>query len=119
MVREGSDASLECQATGNPLTATMVTWRRAGFDMEGRTIMSSAPGMASLYVKNISRNDTGAFECVANNGIGGESVEKTWLVATCELLNALVCFHYPLLSCPLLVLSLVLLIFFFFTVLIF
>lgn len=84
MVNEGSDAYLECQATGNPLTTTTVSWRREGFDLDGRTVQSSGIGVAYLSVKQVNRNDTGAFECVADNGIGGQSTEKTWLLVKCE-----------------------------------
>lgn len=84
MVDEGSDAVLECKAAGNPLTTGTVTWRRDGFDMQGRTVLSSTQnGTAYLTVNDVARNDTGAFECVASNGVGGESVEKTWLVVKC------------------------------------
>uniref|UniRef100_A0A0N8CD86 Down syndrome cell adhesion molecule n=1 Tax=Daphnia magna TaxID=35525 RepID=A0A0N8CD86_9CRUS len=80
MINEGSDAEFECRAAGNPLTTTTVFWRRAGFDMEGRTSQTPGVGVAYLLVREITRNDTGAFECVANNGIGQESIEQTWLV---------------------------------------
>jgi hypothetical protein len=83
MVNEGNDAYLECQATGNPLTTTTVTWRREGFDLDGRSVQSSGIGVAYLTVKEVNRNDTGAFECVADNGIGGQSTEKTWLLVKC------------------------------------
>ena len=86
MVNEGSDAEFECRAAGNPLTLTTVSWRRAGFDMEGRTTQTPGVGVAYLFVKEITRNDTGAFECVANNGIGQESIEQTWLVVKCKSL---------------------------------
>lgn len=84
MVSEGSDADLECRASGNPLTTTTVSWRRAGFDMEERTVQTTGIGVAYLSVKAITRNDTGSFECVANNGIGEESIERTWLVVKCK-----------------------------------
>ncbi|XP_059352881.1 nephrin-like [Daphnia carinata] len=80
MINEGSDAEFECRAAGNPLTTTTVFWRRAGFDMDGRTSQTPGVGVAYLLVREITRNDTGAFECVANNGIGQESIEQTWLV---------------------------------------
>jgi hypothetical protein len=89
MVNEGSDAELECRAAGNPLTMATVSWRRAGFDMEGRTTQTLGVGVAYLTVKEITRNDTGAFECVANNGIGEESIEKTWLIVKCKFLPLL------------------------------
>ena len=85
MVSEGSDANLECRAVGNPLTTTTVSWRRAGFDMDGRTEQSTGIGTAYLSVSSVTRNDTGPFECVANNGIGGESIERTWLVVKCKV----------------------------------
>lgn len=85
MINEGSDAEFECRAAGNPLTTTTVFWRRAGFDMEGRTSQTPGVGVAYLLVREITRNDTGAFECVANNGIGQESIEQTWLVVKCNV----------------------------------
>lgn len=80
-VDEGGDALLECRATGNPLTTTTVHWRREGFNMETRTEQTSDVGVAYLTVKQVTRDDTGAFECVASNGIGQESVAKTWIIA--------------------------------------
>ena len=94
MVDEGSDAVLECKAAGNPLTTSTVTWRREGFDMQGRTVLSSTQnGTAYLTVNDITRNDTGAFECVASNGIGGETVEKTWLVVKCTITRSRLSIH--------------------------
>lgn len=77
---------MECRATGNPLTQTTVKWRREGFDMDSRTEQSYDVGVAFLTVKAVNRADTGAFECVASNGIGEETVEKTWLVVKCKLI---------------------------------
>ena len=84
-VNEGSDAKLKCQATGNPLTMTTVSWRREGYDLDGRTVQSSNIGLTYLSVKKVNRNDTGAFECVAGNGIGGQSTTEIWLLVNCEL----------------------------------
>ena len=88
-VDEGGDALLECRATGNPLTTTTVHWRREGFNMETRTEQTSDVGVAYLTVKQVTRDDTGAFECVASNGIGQESVAKTWIIAKCTSLTVL------------------------------
>jgi len=80
MVSEGVDAYLECQATGNPLTKSTVNWHREGFDMEARTEQSFGLGVAYLTVRQVNRIDTGAFECIADNGIGHPTIHKTWLV---------------------------------------
>jgi hypothetical protein len=84
MVNEGSNAYLVCQASGNPLTTTTVTWRREGLVLDERSVHSSDLGVAFLTIKEVNRNDTGAFECVADNGIGGQSIHKTWLAVRCE-----------------------------------
>ncbi|XP_065562901.1 nephrin-like isoform X2 [Artemia franciscana] len=78
-VGEGRDAFLECQATGNPLSSSTVAWRREGFDMTRVDIAADA-GRAYMTIKNAKREDIGAFECVANNGIGGEVVALSNLV---------------------------------------
>ena len=83
MVDEGSDAYLDCQAAGNPLTTATVIWRRQGFDLEERSVQSSDFGVAYLMVKQVNHSDTGVFECVADNGIGGQSTHKTWLLIKC------------------------------------
>ena len=54
--------------------------------MDSRTEQSYDVGVAFLTVKAVNRADTGAFECVASNGIGEETVEKTWLVVKCKLI---------------------------------
>ena len=85
MVNEGVDAYLECQATGNPLTKTTVSWHREGFDMDTRTEQTFGVGVAYLTVREVNRVDTGAFECIADNGIGQPTIQKTWLVVKCTL----------------------------------
>ncbi|KAG1691197.1 Nephrin [Nymphon striatum] len=80
MVYEEEDASFECEAVGNPATEDMISWRREGFDLESRTKISHYEGKSYLTVYNISKKDVGAFFCVANNGIGQESVATAYMV---------------------------------------
>ena len=67
-VLEGDDATLECNATGNP--APSIAW-----------IMESTGKVVSINNKlillNISRNATGVYQCIAMNNLGNDTKNCT------------------------------------------
>ena len=66
----------------NPLTDTMVTWSRAGYDLS-RTVTSYVDGRYSLTIIEVVKEDSGVFTCNANNGIGEAATADTALVVKC------------------------------------
>lgn len=81
IVDAGSNAQLECDVDAKPFNDDTVSWRRPGFDMS-RTRQMIKDDMRSIFtVYNVSREDSGPFDCVARNGIGeGEAVKTANLI---------------------------------------
>nr|CAD7460983.1 unnamed protein product [Timema tahoe] len=81
MVSPGDDAQLYCVVEGNPMSEKYVVWKREGFsDMDERTQQSFRNNTSYLMVKQPTREDNGLFDCVANNGIGNETVKSVHLI---------------------------------------
>ncbi|XP_049881989.1 nephrin [Pectinophora gossypiella] len=75
------DAMLSCTATGNPLTAEHIRWERKGYDIDARSVTFDPKNLTSyLLIEKASREDVGNFECVVDNGIGGETRQEAMLV---------------------------------------
>lgn len=81
IVDAGSNAQLECDVDAKPFNDDTVSWRRPGFDMS-RTRQMIKDDMRSIFtVYNVSREDSGPFDCIARNGIGeGEAVKTANLI---------------------------------------
>ncbi|KFM57797.1 Nephrin, partial [Stegodyphus mimosarum] len=79
MVDLGSNAFLECQVDANPLSDDVIRWQRMNFDMS-RTRQSMENGRSYLIINNVTREDSGIFLCVADNGIGNEAQKASTLV---------------------------------------
>ena len=92
MVGQGESAHLECAVEANPLKDGAVVWRRIGdpdYDMESKTETTQGSpfnhsqiyqrndhknaGLVMLTVLNATAEDSGAFACLAQNGVGGTS----------------------------------------------
>jgi len=82
-------------ADANPLEADSVTWKREGFDMAGRTQQTFSPASRAKYlvVRNVTAEDSGEFVCVANNGIGEEVKNSSFLLVRCEDYHDITPFH--------------------------
>ncbi|KAG8196719.1 hypothetical protein JTE90_023227 [Oedothorax gibbosus] len=79
LVDQGSNAFLECQVDANPLSDDVIRWERTNFDMS-RTRSSIENGRSYLIINNVTREDSGVFLCVADNGIGNEAQKASTLV---------------------------------------
>ncbi|XP_072155743.1 nephrin [Bemisia tabaci] len=79
MVSPGEEAELWCKVDGNPLSMDNIVWRKSGFNKE-RSVEAFNNNTSFLTVRNISVQDMGAFECVANNGFGNDSSRAVFLV---------------------------------------
>lgn len=83
LVDQGSNAFLECQVDANPLSDDVIRWQRPNFDMS-RTRSSIENGRSYLIINNVTREDSGVFLCVADNGIGNEAQKTSTLVVKRE-----------------------------------
>lgn len=76
-VNETSDLELFCNATGNPLPN--ITWSKVG----NRAVQLSVDEV--LKVENISKNESGVYQCRASNGIGGDALASWIVTVNCKL----------------------------------
>ncbi|CAH2062031.1 unnamed protein product, partial [Iphiclides podalirius] len=75
------DAVLACQAAGNPLTAEHIRWEKKGYSIDPKTVSFDARNITSfLTVERATREDVGNFQCIVDNGIGGETRQEAMLV---------------------------------------
>lgn len=87
MAESGDNAEFVCSVDANPIKADTIKWVRAGGDgneapagLESRMITANVSNALYLTVRNVTAKDSGAFECVANNGVGKEVRNKTYLL---------------------------------------
>ena len=66
VVNESNAATLYCSATGNPVPSIKWIRRNAG----EVTVVSNN---SSLEFEAINRNESGLYQCIANNSIGNDS----------------------------------------------
>ncbi|RWS01936.1 lachesin-like isoform X2 [Dinothrombium tinctorium] len=69
MTSPGATIKLECNATGNP--KPKLSWRRENNELlptGGEVYLGNI-----LHIYNITKNDRGAYYCLANNGVGKEA----------------------------------------------
>jgi hypothetical protein len=83
-VSPGENAELACFVDANPIKEDSIKWTRSGFDMDVRTISTNVSNAVYLLIKNVSAVDSGAFDCVANNGIGNEVKNSSFLLVRGE-----------------------------------
>ena len=79
VVNESNDATLYCNATGNPVPSIKWIRRRTGYD----TIVSNK---SALMLAAIYRNESGLYQCIANNSVGNDSKNCT-VDVQCKLNN--------------------------------
>ena len=70
-MNESNDLELSCNATGNP--SPNITWFKVA-DPSVNLVSGEV-----LRVKNVSKNDSGVYQCMASNGIGRDAL-VSWIV---------------------------------------
>ena len=77
----GEDGVLKCSVDANPITETTLSWHRDSFDLaSSRVSVFSRNGTSYLTVHNATRQDSGQFQCRADNGVGQAAATATLLV---------------------------------------
>lgn len=98
LVDQGTNAYLSCQVDANPITEDMIRWRRRTVcnsldsdEADDGVIIEDSPNSERmrqtveknrcfLIIYNVSREDSGCFDCVAFNGIGERDLATANLV---------------------------------------
>ena len=78
-VNESNALELSCNATGNP--SPIITWFKVGDPS-----VNLAPGEV-LQVKNVTKSDSGVYQCVASNGIGRDALVSWIVTVNCKSKN--------------------------------
>ena len=71
---ERKNVTLSCNATGNP--APSILWTKDGSAVNSPRINLSLDNK-QLTITNVSRDDSGDYQCVANNSIGAAVTSNT------------------------------------------
>ena len=79
-VHEGSNLQLTCEASGKP--EPNITWTKEKTGNQGNTGLLQEGKV--LTIKEISRNDSGTFNCAAYNGFGEADSQTVHVNVTCE-----------------------------------
>lgn len=82
IVDQGKEATLTCTAVGNPLGDDTITWKRDDIkDFDARTVVTyDKNGTSYLKISDVTREDLGSFQCVADNGVGNSSARDVMLI---------------------------------------
>ncbi|XP_017873083.1 PREDICTED: hemicentin-2, partial [Drosophila arizonae] len=87
VIREGSNVTLKCAATGSP-TPT-ITWRREGGELI--PLPNGAEAIAYngsfLTIAKVNRLNMGAYLCIASNGIPPTVSKRVMLIVHCKYLG--------------------------------
>lgn len=89
IVNPNEDATLSCTADGNPLSDDTITWKRDDFpDFDARTsVMYDKNGTSYLRITDVTRDDLGGFQCIANNGVGNSTNKEVMLIVKRKFKN--------------------------------
>lgn len=104
---------MECAVDANPLvTKTTIKWTRVGdpdYPMETKTkttegvanvASDSNVGVVMLTVLNATASDSGAFACVADNGVGQAVKNYTYLLVRREFIKRCILLTLTPTDCP-------------------
>ena len=82
--KEGATVTLSCNVTGNP-TPT-ITWLKNGspINTSGNSRISFTEQNAKLIITKVSREDSGEYQCVANNSLGNVTSRAATLDVQCK-----------------------------------
>lgn len=76
-IRESSSVMLHCNATGNP--SPTIHW---SYIKQGLTTKISIG--ESLLLKNMQRNESGIYRCIAKNEVGNKAISDAFVDVQCK-----------------------------------
>ena len=68
---EGEKITLSCNATGNPEPS--ISWVKDGSPINSKSRIGLSKDNKRLTITNISRTDSGEYQCVARNRVGNDT----------------------------------------------
>ena len=79
----GESVSLPCEADGDPLPK-IVAWLFNGKRVDTKTGRHFVRSSGELYISRAEKSDSGLYQCVAQNRLGGIASLKRKLFVTCK-----------------------------------
>lgn len=81
-VEEGKNATLSCNATGNPVLK--ISWFKDGSYITRSSTINLSADQKHLTINNMSRTDGGEYLCVVKSNLGNYSITAFKLDVHCE-----------------------------------
>ena len=78
---EGEKITLSCNATGNPEPS--ISWVKDGSPINSKSRIGLSKDNKRLTITNISRTDSGEYQCVARNRVGNDT-SNSRVVVLCK-----------------------------------
>ena len=79
---EGSNLTLSCNATGNPVPT--ISWSRDGSLVNTGGRISFLDDKKQLIITNVDRTDSGKYRCVVENSVGNDTSDAATLNVQCK-----------------------------------
>jgi len=85
-VDPGNPVEVRCNVDATPLNNSTLTWKRDNFKFEGRVRYRMTETGSVMTLMNATREDSGQFTCVANNGVPGRTRASSpaWPTTACQ-----------------------------------
>ena len=81
---EGTAVTLHCNSSGEPGPTIVWTMNGSPLDTSGNSGISFTDDNKHLTIVNVSRTDSGEYQCVANNSLGNVSSNASTLRVQCK-----------------------------------
>ena len=81
---EGDNVTLSCNADGNPKPTISWTRNRSPVTKSDNSRISFSEDKKQLTITNVSRTDSGEYQCVANNSLGNATSDAALLDVQCK-----------------------------------
>ena len=79
---EGSNLTLFCNATGNPIP--IILWTKDGSPINNNSRIRFSIHNKLLTISNVNRTDSGRYRCVANNSLGNDTSNVATVDIQCK-----------------------------------
>ena len=79
---EGGNLTLSCDSSGNPVPT--ISWTRDGSPVNASERISFSDDEKQLMITNVSRTDSGEYQCEARNKVGSDTSKSASLNVQCK-----------------------------------
>ena len=81
---EGTNVTLSCNVDGQPEPTISWTMNGCPLNTSGNSRISLSGDKKQMTIRNVHRNDSGKYRCVANNSLGNVSSTASTLSVQCK-----------------------------------